>query len=335
MDRDHFDALTRLLGAAASRRAALAGLAAALTGTAASAKGGNRGKPRKRRGRVRAQQVPANCFTNTRCAPGAGKNLSKCDYAGASTLAGKNLKGANLTSANLLAADASGADLRGVNLGGACLTNADLSGATVNSSTNASTARYCGTIMPDGAINDRDCGRPTRCCEACTPSGFECNDESAPCCDGSVCQEGTCVVGNCVASTDCAQGEICCNNECLAGVCCTEEECRPRGNQCVSAGGGPTQCLCGLAPSCNPGLTCCPPVAGPSSEGECVNTQTSVDHCGTCGNDCGADARCTQGACVSCIALGETCSLNDANACCSRECCDSLPPGNPICCDLG
>lgn len=107
--------------------------------------------------------------------------------------AGKNLKGSNLTNASLFQADATDADFRAVNLGKACLTNSDLSGARINASTNFSTAIFCGTLMPDGSINDRDCGQPTRCCEVCTPLEDECNDDTAPCCDGGVCQEGSCV----------------------------------------------------------------------------------------------------------------------------------------------
>jgi hypothetical protein len=223
MDRDRFDALARLLGSTGSRRAALGALlGTGLAGTAADAaakRGRRRRRVNRRGGHVRAQQVPANCFTNPTCTPGPAKNLSKCDYADSATLAGKNLKGSNLTNANLAQADATGADLRAVNLGKSCLTNADLSDAKINASTNFSTAIFCGTIMPDGSINDRDCGQPTRCCEVCTSLGDECNDDTAPCCEGGVCQEGTCVSA-CLKDSDCPFGSICCGDTCQFAVCC-------------------------------------------------------------------------------------------------------------------
>jgi hypothetical protein len=224
MDRYRFDALARLLGTTGSRRAALGaviGLEIFGSGADALAKRGKQRHRGRRRGRVAAQQVPANCFNNPTCAPGPGKNLGKCDLAGAD-LSGANLKGANLGSANLLGADLTGADLRGANLDKACLTNADLTGAKINASTNADSARYCGTIMPDGSINDRDCDRPTRCCEACTPTGSECNDGTAACCDGGTCVAGTCQLLSCLKDDDCPVDSVCCGGTCQSGVCCAE-----------------------------------------------------------------------------------------------------------------
>jgi hypothetical protein len=225
MDHERFDVLARVLAAPGSRRAALGILIGSgmLGATEALArKGKKRGNGKKGRGRVRAQQVPANCFTNANCTPGPGKNLSKCDYAGSTTLRGKNLKGANLGNANLVGADATDADLRGANLDKACLTNADLRGAKINASTNVSTAIFCGTIMPDGSINDRDCGRPTRCCETCTPTGDVCTDDTAPCCEGWACAAGVCGPPACLKDADCGPNEACIGGECVCQAACGE-----------------------------------------------------------------------------------------------------------------
>jgi hypothetical protein len=116
MDHGSFDRIARLLGNAGSRRAVLGALLGGglLGSTEALARKGNKRRSGKRgRGRVAAQQVPANCFSSGNCTPGPGKNLSKCDYGDSATLAGKNVKGSNLTNASLVGADATGADLRG------------------------------------------------------------------------------------------------------------------------------------------------------------------------------------------------------------------------------
>lgn len=66
-----------------------------------------------------------------------------------SNLVAAYFRNANLTEADLCGADFQGADLREANLQGA-----NIEGTNFNSAT------FCGTIMPDGSINNSDCWQP-------------------------------------------------------------------------------------------------------------------------------------------------------------------------------
>ena len=83
-------------------------------------------------------------------------NLNGADLRGAhlykALLNGAQLNTAKLSYAYLVRADLSSADLRNANLGGTRLSYADLSGADLRG------ARFCQTIMPDGNVNNSDCG---------------------------------------------------------------------------------------------------------------------------------------------------------------------------------
>ena len=100
----------------------------------------------------------------------------KCDLRGAfmfgadlitANLRGSNLRGADLRKANLSFANLSFVNLRGANLRGAILDNtklvrADLVGADLRDAimvhTNVRGALFCRTRMPNGEINNRNCG---------------------------------------------------------------------------------------------------------------------------------------------------------------------------------
>jgi uncharacterized protein YjbI with pentapeptide repeats len=92
-----------------------------------------------------------------------------CDLTGAD-LSGRDLRGANLSNANLAkamsrahlreadlsGADLSLADLSRANLQGANLSGANLAGATLDGA-RLDDAKFCRTVMPDGATNDSGC----------------------------------------------------------------------------------------------------------------------------------------------------------------------------------
>src|SRR5689334_14193352 len=94
MDQQAFDRLTRLFSQSRSRRESIGALlGVAIAGFAehtAGAKSG--GKPHGRRGNgdrnrgrgkgdaVLREQTPASCYPGSSCAPGKGKNNSKCDF---------------------------------------------------------------------------------------------------------------------------------------------------------------------------------------------------------------------------------------------------------------
>jgi hypothetical protein len=185
----------------------------------------------------------------------------------------------------------------------------------------------------------------------------ECTSPSQP-----ICVNRTCAP--CTSDGQCGSDQRCCAGRCVAGVCCDAAECGPRGNLCVSAGGGPTSCICGSGGSlCAESQTCCPTEAGPANAGACVNLQTSPAHCGQCGTACGPNFVCEGGQCVcpdvgftrcgtACIPAGgccvdgdcpsgQTCQgaecvcHNDANCGVCRECvggrCQPVPDNTFTC----
>ncbi len=301
MDHDAFDRIARLLGGAASRRAAigaLLGIGALETGLAAARKRRGRGGKRKARGRVRAEAV---CFGGTNCAPGPGKNLGNCDYSDSATLKGRNLKGANLGGANLARADASGAKLAGANVDKACLVDANLTGATINGSTNFGAAIFCRTTMPDGSSNNSGCGKGTACCPTC--------DDEHPCEEGRCCIGGRCRVAECCDAGDCG-GNACCNHVCCAAgdacdtrtnpdECCEPAACPVNGCGVIDDGCGGTRDCGGCA---QPRPLCCAGVCG-----ECCNSA-----------DCGGNVCCGNLCCPS----GEVCDTRtDPDECCEQTAC--------------
>jgi hypothetical protein len=251
MDGRSFDRVTRLLSATGSRRQAmLALIGSAIAGTApalAEAKSRRRGRGKARnRGRnrrLRAEAVPSRCCSTGACAPGPGKNLSKCCYEG-QNLAGKNFKGANLGSAVFVGATLTKANFAGANLGNACLADAILTGAIINGSTNLGGAIFCRTTMPDGSTNDSGCGAGTACCPTCIPIGGACG-AGGECC-GDACLNGICPCAN--GMVDCDGDGVCehcgsCDAEpCPAdpfsqepGFCCAGGFCSCGGQCCPTA----------------------------------------------------------------------------------------------------
>jgi uncharacterized protein YjbI with pentapeptide repeats len=77
-------------------------------------------------------------------------NLRRADFSGAN-LHLANFTNAYLREANFTGADLSDAVLTKANLKGAVLTGANLKGAQTEG------AKFCNTVMPDGAVNDSGC----------------------------------------------------------------------------------------------------------------------------------------------------------------------------------
>lgn len=204
MDHETFDRMTRLLGAAGTRRTALGALlGAALTGAA-----GDAIARRKRRGRGpnrAAAQAAANCAN-----PGPGRNLSGCSFLG-QDLRGRVLRGGNLSGADFTDADLCGADLRSTNLQrtdfmGTNLTRADLRG------TNLSTANLAGAVLCQSRLANGKFDN-----SGCPPDGEVCCSD-AQCPPGEVCHRGSCLDSGCIKVTQiCELGDTCCT-----GATCTE-----------------------------------------------------------------------------------------------------------------
>ena len=261
MERSRFDGLARLVFATRtrSRRSALAAIVGAVAlgrepaGTLAKGRS-------KRKRRVRAQAkttaaIPAAaCYPGgSTCVPGRGKNNSGCDFSSSTAFVDANARGANLSNTNFRDADAYGADFRGANLSGSCFVKANLRNAKLGSSVNVGGAIFCRTLMPDGSINDRDCGKGTACCptptvcagEACGPEDCVPNSDICtllwfgnPCCSDQVCTTGivplvtTCQLP-CSTQQQCRDldpsGRLVCANDAIGctyiGTCCTQKEC--------------------------------------------------------------------------------------------------------------
>ncbi|MFN8590360.1 MAG: pentapeptide repeat-containing protein [Thermomicrobiales bacterium] len=204
MDRGRFGALIRQVSARQSRRATLATLLGGIVlGQVRDAAGAR--KPRAPRA-----EATSVCYPRTRCVPGKGKNTSGCDYAGSTLFRNLDVRGANLSLGSFAGADMTGVDLRGANVSGSCFVEASLRNARFDASVNTRKAIFCGTVMPDGSINNRDCGRSTTCCPifpdspgsesegggghdvTCLPSGTGCKPKhlaptQPPCCPEATC----------------------------------------------------------------------------------------------------------------------------------------------------
>jgi hypothetical protein len=184
MDREHFDALTRLVSTTSSRRSALAAILGAaflhqgLDDTEARRRRKRKRKAKRRRRRLKRRTqvvfVPVGpppppptpvCFTGTNCNfPGPGVVSENCDFSGSTTFVDLDVQGAILNGANFTNADASGANFQGALLNGACFVGADLSGATIDESTLLEGAIFCNTTMPDRLLNNTGCNKGTACC---------------------------------------------------------------------------------------------------------------------------------------------------------------------------
>ncbi|MGH2616355.1 MAG: pentapeptide repeat-containing protein, partial [Thermomicrobiales bacterium] len=330
-DRDHFDALARLVSAQHSRRSALSALLGAVVlgresvATASSKrkrKGKKRGEQRRmhrrgdrdagnRRGannrkqnersQARAEAVPGRCCSRNACLPGPGKNLGKCCFEDAN-LVGQSFRGANLGQTNFSRAILTDADFRSANLDRTCLVDADVTGATFTGA-NLGTAIFCRTQTDSGEDNS-GCGRGTICCPTC--------DADHLCDEGELCCDGRCVAGNCCDNGErstCGAEELCCDHLCVAGECCRAAGCRNeicqrracQEHQCVY-----TPVFGEPGPEC-PTLCCRNAQGVPDccDAGVAVCTVTGLCRCRE-DQDCAADEVCCDGACEIPIWANET-----------------------------
>jgi hypothetical protein len=207
----------------------------------------------------------------------------------------------------------------------------------------------CDGQCVDTKTNEKYCGSCTNACVA--PAG------------GSV----VCSNGSCIPS--CPSGQIICNSTCVnpqtnnthCGGCnspCSNERTCQSG-QCKCPGNKPVECGSTCQPACCPGAACSPPISGlclssgicgcalglTSCAGACVNTSTSLQHCGSCGTVCtnvNGTTQCSSGTCQPTCSPGwANCdgnpnngceaSLNNTSSCgsCSIQC--QSVNGNPTC----
>ena len=259
MDRNQFDALTRLFGAHGSRRVALGSLlGAVLLGTTLETEARKNTNKKRRRGRRRDQNQPATCFGTKECHfPSDGKDFEDCDFAGTAlaNCDGCNFRDADLGDADLSQGSFQGVSFRGANLRGADFEDADVSGASFRDAclidanflrANTDGAHFgdailCNTILSNGQINNSGCGQTTACCPAtaATECGkdTDCGGAEPFCCDSvctafccfdsqcpgqEVCEEGICQIPNPICAVDpnaCVDGFVQCGGGFGADVC--------------------------------------------------------------------------------------------------------------------
>ncbi len=147
-----------------------------------------------------------------------------------------------------------------------------------------------GCAGSDGGASLR-CDTATRTCVECV------TDDHCPA--GRLCSGQRCVSG-CSATRACPSGQSCCSGACI-DVAVNVAHCGACDRRCDVANGAPA-CSAG---ACGVG-TCTAPFADcnrTASDGCEANTQTSLSHCGACGNACpsraNAASTCAAGACGS------------------------------------
>jgi hypothetical protein len=320
-------------------------------------KGGKRRKhKKKRRGGSGGQTEPppACCGTESCAPPEPGSTSSNCDFAGRSFVGedhnGSIFRGIDGRGARFTATDnqgsifaeacLQGARFRRAKLDGstwedACLFGADFAGAELDDDDPLfDEALFCGTVMPDGSVNDRDCGRETACCRRLSepgpgpgpgpgPACQNAGDCPAEACHTKACQGGQCVYTVVADGPDpdgaCAGGALrqCCEGECCAagattcssqGLCCVPN--------CAGRNCGPDSC--GNANGCGT----CPGGQPCSDEGRCgCNAQTCANGC------CDLNGLCVPGNTLqNCGTGGVACEpCSNAELCQDGQCATCSP----------
>lgn len=184
----------------------------------------------------------------------------------------------------------------------------------------------CGSGNPVCVVGDcEECGDNADCPtgQSCFPEDHECapSCQDSGDCDGDapICDPDTGACVGCQSDADCGGDEPFCSDltkqcvECELNadcgvarpICDVEDgECR----QCMLDGHCPAaepfcddhECTAGT--TCDPGTTSC--------GDRCVDTSADPDHCGGCGESCGADEYCDGGSCAcrpSLTAVGADC----------------------------
>jgi hypothetical protein len=266
MDRGQFDTLARIVSTRQSRRAMLATLLGVLVlqhdpdPLAAKVLGARRGQGRQEgrgkhqhqhhgKGKGHGQGQPP-CYPGTICLPGPGQDNSGCDFRGSTQFHQRDVRGADLSGANLTGAQLSEANLQGVDLGGACLVGANLLAATIDSSTNVKDAIFCHTLMPDGSVNDHDCGKGTDCCP--TP------EANCRTCEGAQCISAPNGVCSIFGFPCCPNKGFICGVTAAPFVTTCQSAC-DTDQECVDRFGEGVRCCSGQVLSCPfmPGARCC------------------------------------------------------------------------------
>lgn len=157
----------------------------------------------------------------------------------------------------------------------------------------------CSSGCKDLSTDQQNCGT---CGNACA-AGQTCQGGQCLCSAGLLACGGSCVASDAThcggCSTMCASGQVCANNACAASCPAGQAQCTD--GACVPPTGG-TALHCGGCNPCPDGSVCNGGVCGCPNAGQmlcsnaCVDTKTSREHCGACGQACAGT--CSNGVCT-------------------------------------
>ncbi|MGH2559881.1 MAG: DUF7107 domain-containing protein [Thermomicrobiales bacterium] len=196
----------------------------------------------------------------------------------------------------------------------------------------------CGeSTCADGWLTTHACGGNGACVPtttSCAPYG--CAADGTSCATGctshdqcpgdAYCADGRCV-GDQPLGAPCADGAACLHGYCVNGVCCNES-CDGACRACDLPGNEGFCTEIGDNEPCAGG-TCC--------DGECVDTHSSLEHCGAC------DVACPRFACHDMVCAGGVCDAqplpdnspcDDGDACTQTDMCRQgvCVGGDPVVC---
>jgi hypothetical protein len=367
MDPQRFDSLVQALGAAASRRRAIAMVLGTVLGgagnVAAKSKGHghahhkqgkqhDKGKQHangkhdgqkdrsKQRGSSHApapgNDLSAQATTCTK--PGPGKNLDGCDYSG-QDLAGKNLNSSSLRGTLFIKTILRGANLGAVNAKGASFRTANLCGAKLASST-LTNADFRGANLTQADLHASGCTgadftgatfcQTKKCSGGIDNSGCP-SGGATVCCASGDCPDRPCQTKRCQGNA-CVYTPVADGTTCDDGDPCTEKDTCNNGS-CV----GQTKDCSGKSDACNDG-------ACRASDGACVarpkkdGTACSDNDSCTTGDSC-KNGVCTPGTGVDCSAKDDECNTgvcqHSDGTCVKKPKDDGTPCGNGKVCKQG
>ncbi len=196
----------------------------------------------------------------------------------------------------------------------------------------------------NAGICDFSCHEDTeRCDEDCVDTASDvthCGQCDNPCDEGDACHDGVC------GPPDCGEGEAFCDGSCV-DITTSTEHCQECFNACdedIAGASAVCEESSGCAYVCDDETqTLC------EDAGLCTDTDEDDEHCGTCGNACGADETCVDGQCECaeglvdcggdcvdtdedpqhCGGCGEAC--DSVEVCVAGSCTDDCPDGLSAC----
>jgi len=192
-----------------------------------------------------------------------------------------------------------------------CCSNAECDGDLVCATSGdcecpPSSPKLCGSsrcIAATGCCSNAECTGDLTCID---------DDCRCPAATPIECSGAQCIASGCCDNGGCAGDLVCENNSCDCPNS-APKECPS--NRCIASGGCCSNSDCSGGKVCQSDDQCRCPSGETDCSGTCRDTDTNDNHCGACGNTCGANASCVNGQC-QCAAGWGNCDGNFAtNGC--------------------